>query len=113
MYLFTNQIYLPKKKKTNQSIYQKKNNDFQKQLNNIKLKHATNKFGYFNLINKTIGLMSNQLSELTLKVYQLDVLINISRKTCGIFDFYKAEELVEIGKHLAMKNIEMYKNKSL
>jgi len=99
-------------KKIKETSYFTKIKNFQNQINKLKSNQHDKKFGYFNLINKTLGLMSNQLSKLILAEYNPDILINVSRKTCGLFDFYKAEELVEIGKHIASKSIETYKNKS-
>ena len=49
---------------------------------------------------------------MTIEKYSPDILIQISRESCDIFDFYKAEELVEIGRHAAKKSIEEYKSKS-
>jgi NTE family protein len=53
---------------------------------------------YFNLIGKTISLMLSQISMLTLEINPPDILIEISRNSCGVFDFYKASELIELGK---------------
>ena len=43
--------------------------------------------------------------------YPPDILINVSRNSCDIFDFYKAEELVEIGRHAAIQSINEYNQK--
>jgi NTE family protein len=69
--------------------------------------------GYFNLINKTINLLIHQISKMTIEKYPPDILVNISRCSCGTFDFYKAEELVEIGRHAAIKSLKEYNNKSI
>ena len=68
--------------------------------------------GYFDLISKTTGLMLSQISMLTLEMNPPDILIDVSRNSCGVFDFYKAprvglalldtqgdtNELIELGK---------------
>jgi len=109
-------VYKPLLSKKEQKIkkenYLFKLKKFENHLNKILSKKSHQNLGYFNLINKSIGLMSNQLSSLILKEYNPDILINISRKTCGIFDFYKLEELVKIGRHIALKNIEKFRNNS-
>src|SRR4030042_1375360 len=51
---------------------------------------------YFDLINKTITSITNHISIMSIKNYPPDILIEISRELCGTFDFFKAEELVEI-----------------
>ena len=66
------------------------------------------KLGYFSLINRTISLLTYQISKMTLEKYPPDILINVSRDTCSIFDFYKAEELVEIGRHAAVTSLKEY-----
>lgn len=84
---------------------------FQKQLNRINPKAQDERLGYFNLMNKTVGLLTYQISKIMIEKYPPDILINISRESCDVFDFYKAEELVEIGRLSAIKSIEEYKNK--
>jgi len=54
--------------------------------------------------------MTYQISKMSIEKHLPDLLINISRNSCGTFDFYKAEELVEIGRHAAIKSIKEYKN---
>jgi NTE family protein len=64
------------------------------------------KLGYFNLISKTISLMTNHIAQMTLEQYSPDILIEISRDSCGTYDFYKASEMVEMGKHAAVQCLE-------
>jgi len=67
--------------------------------------HKTNSFGYFNMLTKTSAIMLNRIMELTLKLTPPDVLIEISRDAGGIFDFYKAKEMIELGRKAARKAI--------
>jgi NTE family protein len=39
-------------------------------------------------------------------MYSPDMLIEISRKSAGTFDFFKAEELVEIGRFAAKRKLD-------
>ncbi len=92
-----------------QSIYHKKIKDFYTQFRTtLPLGVREEKMGYFNLINKTLNLMTYQLTEMTLEKYPPDILVNISRDCCGIFDFYKAGEMVEAGRRAAIKALEVY-----
>lgn len=101
---------LPKKEKEKKfSLYREKIMEFQSQLYKINPMATNEKFGYFNLINKTIAMMTYQLAKMTLEKYPPDILINISRNSCSIFDFYKAEELVEVGRHAAINSLKEYK----
>lgn len=84
----------------------------QKKLAEIIPKNKKEKLGYFNLITETIGLMLFQISTLTLQNYQPDVLINISRYACGNYDFYKAEEIIEVGKKATIEAINKFVDKN-
>jgi NTE family protein len=92
-----------------QSIYQKKIIDFYHQLHILHPSNGEEKFGYFNLINMTLSLMTYHITQMSLEKYSPDILVNISRHCCGTFDFYRAEELVEIGRNAAVKSLADYK----
>jgi NTE family protein len=98
-------IYKPKllKKETivQESIYMKKIKTFQQQLykSNPEPENHNEKLGYFNLISRTLNLMTEYIAQANLEKYPPDIMINISRYSCEMYDFYKAEELVEIGRH--------------
>ena len=69
-------------------------------------KNKKNEFGYFNLLTNTSSLMLKQIMDLTFKLTPPDVLIEISRDAGGIFDFFRAKELIELGHMAARKAIE-------
>ena len=103
--------FLPKEEKEHKnSTYKKKIRDFQAYLSKNNPITNNEKLGYFNLINKTIALLTYQVAKMTIEKYPPDILINVSRDTCSTFDFYKAEELVEIGRHAAVISLEEYNN---
>ncbi len=108
-------VYKPPTSKSvkdkNQKAYSQKMNSFKNHLQNILPIQQNERFAYFNLISKTINILINQVSAMVIEKTPPDILINISIDSCGVFDFYKAEELVKIGKHIALKNIKEYKNK--
>ena len=68
------------------------------------------KFGYFNVINKTISMMTYHSTQLALQKYTPDILINISHECCGTMEFYKAEEMIETGRCEAEKGLRLFKN---
>ncbi|MEQ8336016.1 MAG: patatin-like phospholipase family protein [Cyclobacteriaceae bacterium] len=96
--------------KSNQKIYLKKMSEFYQHLKKINpLSGSDSKdLGYFDLINKTINLMTNQMAQLLMNYYTIDMQINISRDSCGTFDFYRAKEQVEIGQYEANESITEY-----
>ena len=61
------------------------------------------RFNYFNLITNTILSTTNQLAQMTLLQYPPKILIEISRNSAGTFEFFKAQELVELGRAAAKK----------
>lgn len=79
---------------------------FQKKLTKHIPINKKESMGYFNLINETSSLMLAQITKLTLELNPPDILIQISRDTCGTFDFYKATEIIENGENAAKKVLE-------
>lgn len=69
-------------------------------------KNESKKLTYFYLITNTIASATNQLSKMIMKNDPPDVLIEISRHSAGTYDFFKAEELIEIGKYSAKTKLD-------
>jgi len=99
-----------KEEKVKKSVYLQKLNEFYEQLNIISPKPKKEKLGYFTLIDKTIVSASLQLVQLSIQKNPPDILVNISRDTCGTYDFYKADELVEIGRMAAIESLDKFEN---
>ncbi len=91
-----------------QSLYKRKTQEFYKHLRKITPSHHDEDLGYFNLISRTIELMTWRIDELSLEKYRPDLLIEISRESSSIWDFYKAEELVELGRSAAIEVLKSY-----
>jgi NTE family protein len=94
------------------SLYQNKMKAFYQQFNWKTSKESEEQLGYFDLINKTIGLMTHHIARISMEKYPPDLLIEISRDASTMFDFYKAEELVEIGRYAAQKALTEYAAKN-
>jgi len=104
--------------------YQKKIEAFQSQLQSMlprnhaeketkehddKLFHSHDgKLGYFNLISKTISLMTYRLAQMNLENHNPDILIEVSRDSCGTYDFFKAKELIEMGRCATRKSLKNF-----
>lgn len=69
-------------------------------------KNENKKLTYFYLITNTIASASNHHSNLIMKNDPPDVLIEISRHSAGTYDFFKAEELIEMGKYSAKTKLD-------
>ncbi|MDB5138640.1 MAG: rssA [Mucilaginibacter sp.] len=90
------------------SVYQEKLRDFYDYLHKINPAKHEEKFGYFDIINKTMSLITYHTGQLSLEKYKPDILISISHECCGTFEFYKAEEMIAAGKSAAVKSLEVY-----
>jgi NTE family protein len=95
-----------------QSIYQKKIKEFYGHLRKHSHADEEDKLGYFSLLTLTIDLMTMHLADMALQSNTPDILINISRDSCSIFDFYKAEEMVEAGRQVARATLQFYSEKA-
>jgi len=51
--------------------------------------------------------------QLTIEKNPPDILVNISRDTCGTYDFYRAEELVEIGRQSAIISLDEFEKEEI
>ena len=85
-------------KRKRQNLYIQKINEFRKSLYKLNPPEQKKKFHYFTLINDTMAAMTHHMASTIIKNTPPDIFVEISKNSCGTFDFYKAEELVEIGR---------------
>lgn len=57
-------------------------------------------------MNTTIALMTQRIAQSVLEKHPPDLLIEVSKQSCAVFDFYRADELVEIGREAAVRALE-------
>lgn len=55
---------------------------------------------------KVFNLMTYHMAQMSLKYFTPDVLIEVSRDSCGTYDFFKAEELVDMGCDATIKALD-------
>ena len=58
---------------------------------------SKNKLGYFDIMNKSLLLLMEKVTELNIEKYNPDIVINVSGESANILDFHKAESMLEIG----------------
>ncbi len=68
-------------------------------------KEKKNQVGYFDLIYKSLYLPVDKVSQMRLKQYPPDILVEIPHDICGLFDFLHAERLVEIGRNATKRKL--------
>jgi NTE family protein len=59
------------------------------------------KLGGFEVMNRTIDIAQAALARHTLAAYPPDVLIEVPRTACRSLEFYRAAEVIDIGRELA------------
>ncbi len=83
---------------------EQKNNIFSYFENKIsKDKDKKERLGYFEIMQTSINLMQNALSRYKTAEYSPDIMINIPIATGDFYEFYRAEEFIEIGKKATKK----------
>lgn len=55
------------------------------------------KYGFFDILNKSIDLMQERITSLQMEMIKPDMVIKISKESCGTFEFYKAKNLINDG----------------
>jgi NTE family protein len=73
-----------------------------------KEKEESGKFGYLALLNKSYDMMQNKITRLMVEKFKPDILVSISRNICSTFDFFKAAEIIEMGKTAFNKALKEY-----
>ncbi len=90
--------------------------DFKSKLRNIwpytykdvPVETSIKKFGYFDLLNRSIDLMQQQITTLQMSQLSPELVVRISRDSCGTFEFYKSKDLVDAGHEAFEKAYKKY-----
>ena len=112
-----------KEEERRESVYQKKIREFygyvqglvnhghtdkKEEVEEEKKKKAQEHLDLFNLINRTLSSMTYTIGQMRLEQHKPDILVEVSVDSCGLFDFYKAEDMVEIGRHAAALEVDKF-----
>ena len=60
-------------------------------------------FSMFELLDASVDLTVDRLTSLSLQVYPADMVVEIPRNVCSVFEFHRAAELIDIGKAAYVK----------
>jgi len=99
---------IPTKTVEKQAIYQGLVKSFNDTLHKILPNEKKSTFGRFDIMNHSYEMMRDQLVKLYLEINPPDILIETSREFCGIYDFYKAKDLIDYGREVTAKSIKKY-----
>lgn len=64
----------------------------------------------FSLLTRSFDLLQDRFCELLIEKYPVDVTVRISRKQAGTMEFYRAAELIEIGRQKAKQALDAWEN---
>lgn len=60
------------------------------------------------LSNKVISLMTETIGDLRLKETPPDFMVQVSRQSCELYEFYKAKQQIEYGRKCAVEQLKKY-----
>jgi NTE family protein len=73
-----------------------------------RLAELNNPASLLELINQGFEVMQTSLAQYKIAGYPPDILINIPRRACRFFEFYKAPELIMLGRQVASDTLDRY-----
>ncbi|MBH3339172.1 patatin-like phospholipase family protein [Pseudomonas mendocina] len=62
------------------------------------------------LVNQSFEVMQTSLAQYKIAGYPPDVLINVPKRACRFFEFYKAPELIMLGRQIASDTLDKYES---
>jgi NTE family protein len=71
-------------------------------------KSGKDKIGHLAMLNRSYDMMQNKITSMMVEKYKPDILVNISREVCSTFDFFRAEEIIQLGKLAFNKALAEY-----
>ena len=60
------------------------------------------------LVNQSFEVMQTSLAQYKIAGYPPDILINVPKRVCRFFEFYKAPELIALGREIASDTLDRY-----
>ncbi|VXD01549.1 Alpha/beta hydrolase [Pseudomonas sp. 8Z] len=62
------------------------------------------------LVNQSFEVMQTSLAQYKIAGYPPDILINVPKRVCRFFEFYKAPELIMLGRQIARETLDKYEH---
>ncbi|KRW59815.1 patatin-like phospholipase family protein [Pseudomonas sp. TTU2014-080ASC] len=60
------------------------------------------------LVNQSFEVMQTSLAQYKIAGYPPDILINVPKRICRFFEFYRAPELIQLGRQIASDTLDKY-----
>jgi NTE family protein len=90
------------------AAYQKMLDAFRSQFLKVetRVEEQAEQFGFFDLMTKSYEMTQDRLTDLTIGLHKPDLVVEVSRDACGVFEFYRANEIIEEGRRAFRKACE-------
>nr|WP_320023293.1 patatin-like phospholipase family protein [uncultured Draconibacterium sp.] len=92
-----------------ESKYRKWMNEFYDFLHINHPKEKKEQLGFLSLMDQALATGMLKQVDYAIEKGKPDVVINVSRDACGTYDFYKAKEVIEIGRYSAILELDKEK----
>ncbi|MEN8123394.1 MAG: patatin-like phospholipase family protein [Bacteroidota bacterium] len=76
-------------------------------------KNHKEKLGHLSLLDRSYDMMQNKISRYAIHEYKPDIVVSISKTACSTFDFYRADEMIELGKRTFNEELRKYDQKMI
>lgn len=73
----------------------------------VKKENSSASFSLMSLMQTTYDFTQDRLTEMMLEKHRPDILINIPRSSCGIFEFHRASEIIEMGRQAYLNTMRL------
>lgn len=92
------------------SFYQSTIQKFHERFSQLFSGNKHHDLSYFDIMNVSFELMRDEMVKHSLENNPPDILIETSRHSCNIYDFYKADELIKLGSEATKLSLKKYKD---
>ena len=72
---------------------------------------ASDEMAIIDIVSKSIDAMQNTITRFKLASYSPHVIVEVPRNICGFFDFYRAAEIIEVGRQKADEALRLHVRK--
>ncbi len=103
--------HTPTQREERQKAYQQKLKNFYDtlpKLNKTEKKEKEERISSMEVINQVIGIMTYQATQQNLELFPPDLFIEVSRDVAGLFDYFKADSIIEYGRYTAQKKLDTF-----
>ena len=74
-----------------------------------KAKQKIPQLSVFELVNTSYDYTQDRLAEVMEEIYKPEILVHVPRTSCGTFEFYRDEEMIQMGKEAFQQALKEYK----